>query len=340
MKKVLFSELKLKMITLLLLQTAGILAGSAAAFFLAGNLLAEKSQDNSIGVRGGGYNFISPLIMCSADDNPAAAKEPGRLKSDVKKTVEMITSGRQADSLAVYFREYKTGKWFVIGGDEKFHPASIMKVTTLAAVLKDAEADPSLMKMKIKDNLEQDQASVQDPKPSVALEKGKEYTVEELLYRMIVYSDNNAGALLEGVPSVKTLQNTYNELMVPNPYLPKAEDYASVKDVSHIFRVLYDSTFLDRERSEKALMTLSRTDFKGGIRGGTPEDIVVAHKFGDWKYGENKEKRQLHDCGIVYYPGSPYLLCIMSKGKSFEELDAAIEKISAVVFNGIKAGKT
>jgi len=27
---------------------------------------------------------------------------------------------------------------------------------------------------------------------------------------------------------------------------------------------------------------------------------------------------QLHDCGIVYYPETPYLLCVMTKGWNFE----------------------
>lgn len=88
--------------------------------------------------------------------------------------------------------------------------------------------------------------------------------------------------------------------------------------------------------SEKALKYLAQSDFKAGLVAGVALNIPVAHKFGEYilLHG-NSEIKQLHDCGIIYYPQSPYLLCIMSCANSFEFLDETIRDISRAVFEEV-----
>lgn len=85
----------------------------------------------------------------------------------------------------------------------------------------------------------------------------------------------------------------------------------SVTEYTSCFRILFNSSYLSRERSELALRYLALPDFTLGINKGVPPDITVAQKYGEHAYLDVKE---LHDCGIVYYPNMPYLLCIMTKG--------------------------
>jgi beta-lactamase class A len=66
---------------------------------------------------------------------------------------------------------------------------------------------------------------------------------------------------------------------------------------------------------------------------GVPAGIPVAHKFGET--GQVGGERQLHDCGIVYYPNSPYILCIMTRGNNFEELPNIIKQISSEVYKHV-----
>ena len=108
-----------------------------------------------------------------------------------------------------------------------------------------------------------------------------------------------------------------------------AENYAS------FFRVLFNASYLSRSLSEKALSLLAQSDFKDGLVAGVPPGIKVAHKFGFRITGINGEIKQLHDCGIIYYPRHPYLLCIMTSGKSYEYLDDAIKELSRVVYQEI-----
>ncbi len=82
--------------------------------------------------------------------------------------------------------------------------------------------------------------------------------------------------------------------------------------------------------SSRALELLTKTAFNDGLRAGVPENIEVAHKFGERILPNNIQ--QLHDCGIVYIPNKPYLLCIMTRGKDMHTLQGVIEEISSSVY--------
>jgi beta-lactamase class A len=100
---------------------------------------------------------------------------------------------------------------------------------------------------------------------------------------------------------------------------------------SRFFRVLYNSTYLSRTMSEYALELLSRGSFSDGLPAGVPNGVLVAHQFGERTHPATGE-RQLHDCGIVYAPTRPYLLCVMTRGKEFKQLASVISDISREVY--------
>lgn len=44
---------------------------------------------------------------------------------------------------------------------------------------------------------------------------------------------------------------------------------------------------------------------------------------------------ELHDCGIIYYPNNPYVLCVMTRGDSMEELKKIISTISLMTYKEV-----
>jgi beta-lactamase class A len=66
---------------------------------------------------------------------------------------------------------------------------------------------------------------------------------------------------------------------------------------------------------------------------GVPAGISVANKFGERELADGT--RQLHDCGIVYHPERPYVLCVMTKGASFEQLSRTVADVSQLVYREI-----
>ena len=134
---------------------------------------------------------------------------------------------------------------------------------------------------------------------------------------------------------LRLVYNVYSDLKIPIPDFTEPECEISGKDYATFFRVLYSCTYLNEDLSAKAIGLLSKTEFKDGIVAGVPDNITVAHKFAERKYGGDDyslKGSQFHDCGIVYYPKSPYLICVMTRGRDFNILERIIKEISKIVY--------
>jgi beta-lactamase class A len=162
-----------------------------------------------------------------------------------------------------------------------------------------------------------------------------EYTVQELMRSMIVKSDNLATqTILQHIPS-EYVSDVFSHIGVPLEETG-ADVALSVKEYASFFRVLYNASFLTREYSEQALALLAETDFSYGIEAGLPSDIEVAHKWGvRTSTAQGEEAEQLHDCGIVYYPNHPYLLCVMTRGDDTLRQAQLIAEVSRVVHDEV-----
>jgi beta-lactamase class A len=287
-------------------------------------------------MREGGYRFINPLLECEGERDLMRNEELRPFRNKVETYVRDRMRYPGVERVSIYFRELNDGIWFSIGDTERFAPASLRKVPMLITLLKQAERTPGLLNRKVRFDLESDHTLPQTIKPAQTLSPGKEYSITELLRRMIVYSDNNAFFQLSKAVDPEEFARTYDMLAMRAPDAAGPEDFLSVQTYASFFRVLFNATYLDKPSSEQALSLLAQVDFKSGIVAGVPADLLVAHKFGEHRDLDGTNV-QLHDCGIVYYPQHPYLLCIMTRGTSLEYLDDAIATISKVVYEEVNA---
>jgi len=286
-------------------------------------------------LRLGGYALINPLLECDTARDALAAGELSPFKYKIEQFVEQLKRRAPVSDISVYFREMNNGLSFGIGATGKFTPASLVKVPLMMAYFKAAENDPGLLSRGISYRGGTDQNAGQTFRPPVTLEPGRSYTVDDLIRAMIVHSDNNAYFLLFGSLDPRVQKRVYTDLGLEIPKVRTRDDYMSVQEYAAFFRILYNASYLTRDHSEKALQYLSEVDFPYGIVAGVPPNVTVAHKFGERTLGEHGEIKQLHDCGIVYYPNHPYLLCVMSRGASFEYLDDSIREISRIAFEAV-----
>ena len=316
----------------LLLFVLGIFAGFASRQFIPLN--QTRQQVVTVREKGNQYKFIEPLLTFDVPelDYGAGLKST---KDLIQQSVAEHLRKRNANQISVYVRGLKSGRWIGVNADEKYNPASLLKVPTLIAFFKLAQSNPEILSREaLYDGSFDDNQSeyFKPPKPLVA---GKSYSIEELLKRMIVYSDNNAARLLHQNIDEKFLLRVYTDLNISAPGPQNDFDFMTAKDYSYFFRILYNATYLDRTFSEKALNLLNETDFGSGIRAGVPNNILVANKFGErtvLSRDHQPVSLELHDCGIVYYPDHPYFLCIMTQGNDFGDLAKAIMDISGIVY--------
>jgi hypothetical protein len=49
-----------------------------------------------------------------------------------------------------------------------------------------------------------------------------------------------------------------------------------------------------------------------------------------------REQKQLHDCGIVYFPNHPYIVCLMTRGYDWNVLEKTLKDISKIIFDAMR----
>jgi len=288
--------------------------------------------------REGAFQRTNPLLDCDLAEDVLRNTELAPFKEAVARYLEGRVAQRAAAGVSVYFRELNDGIWFSIGDTEQFVPASLRKLPLLIALLKAADTPQGrpLLDAQVTFDLSRDYTQDQNVRPAEPLVPGARYSVRELLRRMIVHSDNNAFTLLARVVDPAELDRVYALLRMQNPRAEADDQFLSVQTYASFFRILFNATYLSRESSEWALDLLARSEFKAGLVGGVPAGVAVAHKFGE-KSDAATGTFQLHDCGIVYFPENPYLLCVMSRGPSFESLDDVIRGVSRIVYGEVAA---
>ena len=149
-------------------------------------------------------------------------------------------------------------------------------------------------------------------------ETGTIVTVQEAITAAIIDSDNTAYNLL-----LKSLPDGYLVGMLRDfdisveqtslGYYP----VGSAKGYASLFRGLYLSTLLSKKGSNDLLTLLTQTKFGDRLPAGVDGEVKVAHKYGEFQI-DDPDKIVYSDCGIVYVPKRPYILCIMTQGSKDE----------------------
>ena len=275
--------------------------------------------------------LINPLLDCEFAENSFAELRP--FQKDVEDFVGKLNNPDNGiDLLALYFRDLNNGPWLGINEKTDFSPASLLKIPIMITYFKEAEADPSILNKTI---VFRDDGNIpateQTVVPEETIKIGQSYAVNDLIYRMIVYSDNLAQHLLVANINLAALKEVFSDFDLEMPD-QNQKVQVNVQEYSRFFRVLFNASYLSKEHSEKALELLSQSKFKDGLVAGVPRSVTVAHKFGERQLSGDSEK-QFHDCGIVYYPGHPYLICIMSRGPDSAKLIGTIRDVSSFIYN-------
>lgn len=292
-------------------------------------------------VREGGFQYINPLLLCSSNTT-TNAPELNPLRDALQKYADQSRNTHHVTRMSVFFGDLNQGHWTGVAENDTYSPASLLKVSELLTFLSQADEYPAILdeRLRVVAGNPPDQAehyhSVRTVNP------GETLSVNDLLVQMIMYSSNAALQTLR--PRVDTDRQREMHRLLGIGSAPADDPYAdflSPKQYAAFFRVLYNGTYLSRSSSEQALELLARTDFRDGLVAGLPDGIAIAHKFGERGFASkddplNVDRRELHDCGIVYLPGRPYLLCVMTEGTSFPQLAKTISGVSTLIYDRMK----
>jgi beta-lactamase class A len=271
------------------------------------------------------YKFIQPLLLTDVNSE-SYTLQPIRNKID--HYVTGVKNAKKAEDVSVYFRRLNNGAWFSINPGKSYNPASMSKIIYLITYLKEAENNPSIIQKKLYFSHHYDVNYKQDQN-AFSMKENEYYTVNDLLNYMIKYSDNDATILLGEHINTSVYNQIFNDLYIP-PAPTNGEYFISVYDFSKFFRILYSSTYLRPDYSEFGLTLLASTTFMDGLKQGVDSTVEMAHKFGVRILGD---KAELHEFGIVFVKGDPYLIGVMTSGSSIPQLSEIIGEISRIAYS-------
>lgn len=282
--------------------------------------------------------------------NPALNYEYGKnimdnkeinLEKPIQEFIQQKKYNNETNHVSIYYRNLNNGNRFGINEKEMFSPASLMKLPLLLVYLKKIEKDPSVREQKLVYTQDPEEAKyTQNIVPQKRLVDNQSYTIRQLLEDMITYSDNKASLLLERNIQLDDYKRAFtdNEMFFPDLIDGKFDNNIKVVDYATFFRILFNASYVNTELSNYALWLLTKVDFKDWLVAGVDTNIQVAHKFGERGiFGQDGiEQKQLHDCGIVYFPDHPYILCVMTRWYELQNLENIVIDISKSIYQEVK----
>ena len=276
----------------------------------------------------GDYRFIKPLVLF---DLKTESDQMKSLKNEVTSYIDRKKQEGIISSAAVYIRELNNGSWMSINKDELFSPGSLMKIPTMITILKQAETDLTLLDKKI--FFSRHFSGI--PEQTLAarpMQEGAYYSVKDLLYYMIVNSDNDATALLNQNLNFSVMAKMFSDFQLPVPDKMQQDYLIDVASCSRFLRVLYSASYLSKANSQFAMELLTKSNFKKGLVKDINPELPVAHKFGERNVNG---EQQLHEFGIFFINNNPYLLGVMTKGVNHLLLPEVLSGISGLVYRSL-----
>jgi beta-lactamase class A len=191
------------------------------------------------------YPLINPLLACG----DIADQSLGEMVS-LRKDLELLIASAKEDGVtgaAVYLRDLNNGPWLGINERQDFYPSALLKVPLMLAIYKEDEDKPGFLEKKVTYSKPIVYTQHLLP-PAQPLELHHSYSVRELLARAIIYSDDEAAALLGNIVGFEKLAAVFTDFGLTPPR-PDADYQMPVRTFASFFRVLYNASYIDRVHS-------------------------------------------------------------------------------------------
>lgn len=287
------------------------------------------------------YAYVNVGLACNGGNQVISKAGYAVLQDSITAFIQQQYSAGTASDVSVFFRDLKGGPTFGINEDEDFIPASLLKLPVVMSIFALDESQPGFIKTQLVYSTSSLSLSVPQgiETPAVpGMQFGESYTLEQLMASTISNSDNLAYYLLVGymndsVPGgAQVIDGALQQLGIVDPENVDQQS-VSVTQYASLFRLLYNVSFLDPADSNELLSWLVQSTFRDGLKAGVPQNVAVADKWGLRSLPSGTQ--ELHDCGIVYYPGNPYILCVMTEGDTQEQLAGIIASISKMTYQEV-----
>jgi beta-lactamase class A len=235
----------------------------------------------------------------------------------------------QDQNVSIYFEFLNTGANIAVNKDLAIWPASLMKIPIAMAAMMKVEKGEWRLDKEFTLNEEDKNSIFGELHRSPA---GARFTLERLLDEILINSDNTARNIIVRNLSLQDFGDVVEHIGVDFDYTK--DDQISAKRYSVIWRSLFNATYLSPENSQKLIQIMQKSSAKNFLARGIPEGIGFSHKI-----GVLFDELTVADSGIVYVPGRPYILVVMTQKHSQAEAEEIMRDVSQKVYGYVSGYK-
>ena len=186
--------------------------------------------------------YINKEFRC---DNKKIIKKYGyvEFKEKLKLFINSKIANKEVSEVSFYFRDLEEGPTLGINEHALFSPASLFKVPYLIAYLKLAEENPEILNTKLGFRIEdEDPNKGQTFSPAEIAQENTPYSIDELLKKMIIYSDNRSlRVLADYLNQISSAKNFIYEISYNMGIISRngtANEYVTVKSYASLFIIV------------------------------------------------------------------------------------------------------
>lgn len=242
-------------------------------------------------------------------------------------TVESAFLGL-SDNVSIYFKDLNSGKEFSVSPDKSWIPASIIKAFVAADAFYQRHQGFIDFNSTVTVSADSVVANPIETDEFPRLREGTQVTIGQLVQAMVIQSDNTAYNTLLDVLDRRNIETFVKSLGIENTIVgeklnvddnqQRADsvnpgyqfNVTTAGDYEKLFDLMYNHKVPD---SDELLSIFRRQKLNSMIPAMIPADTPVAHKTGEWA-------PIYHDGGIVYKPGSPFIISLFSNSNNPSDL--------------------
>ncbi len=264
------------------------------------------------------YPLLARRVLSDTRNDPIINFVP--LRKSLQEKFDALTSEK-----SFYFEYLPSGTSIRIGADNELVAASLIKVPLVMNLYKAAE----LGKVDLDQTVAITSNELDDAYGDLYQKgAGSRLSLRAAAKLALTESDNTAAHVI--FDRTRTIlasdQESLNQLDI-DQNIQSGQAVIDAKSYSSVLKGLYLSSYLQPADSQEILHFLSQSTARNRLVAGVPGSIQVAHKIGVYNAAWSES-----DCGIVYVPKRPYVICVMV-GLPEDQANQFIAAISKQVYD-------
>lgn len=291
-----------------------------------GVISTNAYKDAKLDKRQQRYSLLADRVLLGSDKDRTVSF------TDLRQEIANYTNANMQNvTYSVYFEYLPTGTSIGVNESKSLVGASLLKVPFAMQyyhALEQGKLQASDIVVIKESNLDSSYGDL--------YKKGAGYrlTLGEVVQIMLLDSDNTALRVLADTlndrASVETIDQVFSFVDLNYESNTEGATLIGAEPYSSILKCLYFACYISKDHSQEILNLLTQTKFDNRLKRYIPteEMPVIAHKIGS--FGQTTQS----DCGIIYEPKKPYLLCIMVNGDD-ATASQHIGKLAVIVYEYI-----